>query len=250
MGRPGEDRWAAWVTPVQGRHGTDERLVYDSPMARQRSEVADEAIIASTLAVIADRGIEGFSVEEVASRASVGKATIYRRYADRNELINSAIETLNDDLPAINKQAHTEDVLVDMLEWVRTSRTSGSELLPRIFAQAKSNPHLFQLCHERVILPRMQRVQEVLRLGVERGEFDESLDVEIASSMLVSPVLMFKIINDRSARSRRDFVRRLVNQALRGMSRLPTPGEDGELEKAVKPSRKTTRRLRRVLTND
>ena len=41
-------------------------------------------------------------MEEVASRASVGKATIYRRYADRNELINSALETLNDDLPAID----------------------------------------------------------------------------------------------------------------------------------------------------
>ncbi len=206
--------------------------------------------MSSTLAVIADRGIEGFSVEEVASRASVGKATIYRRYADRNELINSAIETLNDDLPAINKQASTETVLVDMLEWVRTSRTSGSELLPRIFAQAKSNPELFRLCHERVILPRMQRVQEVLRLGVERGEFDQNLDVEIAGSMLVSPVLMFKIINDQNARSRRDFVRRLVDQALRGMaSRAPTSaGCDGESQ--IKPSRKTTRRLRRVLTND
>ncbi len=219
-------------------------------MARQRSEVADEAIVTSALAVIADRGIEAFSVEEVASRAGVGRATIYRRYADRNDLINSAIETLNDDLPAINKQAHTEDVLVEMLEWMRTSQSSGSELLPRIFAQAKSNPVLFQLCHERLILPRMMRVQEVLRLGVERGEFDDSLDVEIASSMLVSPVLLNKIINEQSARGRRDFVRRLVNQALRGMSRLPTLSDDGEIEVATKPSRKTTRRLRRVLTND
>ncbi len=226
------------------------RLVYCSRMARQRSEEVDEAIVSSTLAVIADRGIEGFSVEEVASRASVGKATIYRRYADRNELINSALETLNDDLPAIDRQASTATVLIDMLEWVRTSRTSGAELLPRIFAQAKSNPQLFQLCHERVILPRWQRVQEALRLGIERGELAEDLDVEITASMLVSPVLMYNIINSGGRRSgRKDFVSRLVTQALKGLAPA-AEGPDGQADRGAKPSRRTTRRLRRALTTD
>ncbi len=218
-------------------------------MARQRSEEVDAAIVSSTLAVIADRGIEGFSVEEVASRASVGKATIYRRYADRNELINSALETLNDDLPAIDKQASTATVLIDMLEWVRTSRTSGAELLPRIFAQAKSNPQLFQLCHERVILPRWQRVQEALKLGIDRGELADDLDIEITASMLVSPVLMYNIINSGGGRGRKDFVARLVKQALHG----PAPNAEsaeGQIERTPKASRRTTRRLRRALTTD
>lgn len=224
--------------------------LYCFRMARQRSEEVDAAIVSSTLAVIADRGIEGFSVEEVASRASVGKATIYRRYSDRNELINSALETLNDDLPAIDRQANTATVLIDMLEWVRTSRTSGSELLPRIFAQAKSNPQLYQLCHERVILPRWQRVQEALRLGIERGELAADLDVEITASMLVSPVLMYNIINSGGRRSgRKDFVARLVKQALQGLA--PTAeSADGQAERTAKSSRRTTRRLRRALTND
>ncbi len=232
------------VTPFRGSS-----RIYCFPMARQRSEEVDEAIISSTLAVIADRGIEGFSVEEVASRASVAKATIYRRYADRNELINSALETLNDDLPAIDKQASTATVLVDMLEWVRTSRTSGAELLPRIFAQAKSNPQLFQLCHDRVILPRWQRVQEALRLGIERGELSADVDVEITASMLVSPVLMYNIINDGDGKSgRKDFVSRLVAQALAGLA--PFEGAEGQIERGTKASRRTTRRLRRALTTD
>ena len=223
--------------------------VYCFYVARQRSEEVDEAIVSSTLAVIADRGIEGFSVEEVASRASVGKATIYRRYADRNELINSALETLNDDLPAIDRQASTATVLVDMLEWVRTSRTSGAELLPRIFAQAKSNPQPFQLCHERVIVPRWERVQEALRLGIERGELAEDVDVEITASMLVSPVLMYNIINSGGRKNgRKDFVSRLVAQALAGLA--PVETVEGHTDRAGRPSRRTTRRLRRALTTD
>lgn len=215
-------------------------------MSRQRSEEVDEAIVVSTLAVIADRGIEGFSVEEVASRASVGKATIYRRYADRNELINAALATLNDDLPEINQQSGTTEVLIDMLEWVRTSRTSGAEILPRIFAQAKSNPALFSICHERVIHPRLQRVTEALKLGIERGEIAADIDIEVTASMLVSPVLMFNLVNEQRGKTKKDFAARLVTQALRGIA-SETAAEPKDRPRV---SRKTTRRLRRVLTND
>ena len=215
-------------------------------MSRQRSEEVDEAIVASSLAVIADRGIEGFSVEEVASRASVGKATIYRRYADRSELINAALSTLNDDLPAINQQSGTAEVLIDMLEWVRTSKTSGAEIIPKIFAQARTNPELFSLCHERVIHPRWQRVTEALKLGIERGELSADIDIEVTASMLVSPVLMFNLINEPRSKTKKDFAARLVTQALTGIA-----GEVAdEPKERPRVTRKATRRLRRVLTTD
>lgn len=216
-------------------------------VARQRSQVVDEAIVASTLAVIADRGVEGFSVEEVASRASVGKATIYRRYSDRNALINAALETLNDDLPEIDEELCAEDVLVDMLEWVRTSTSSGSELLPRIFAQARSNPELFRLCHERVIAPRLQRMEEVLRRGVDRGELSDSVDFEVTASMLVAPVLMFGMLNGTGRGSgHRDFVARLVEQSLQGMR--PANSEDEGVSRRV--PRRASRRLRKALVKE
>lgn len=217
-------------------------------MARQRSEEVDAAIVSSTLAVIVDRGVEGFSVEEVASRASVGKATIYRRYSDRNELINSALETLNDDLPAIDERQSCETTLVDMLEWVRTSKSSGAELVPRLFAQARSNPELFALCHQRVIVPRMARVEEAIRLGVERGELSPEVDVEMTASMLVSPVIMHTLLNGSGRGSgRRVFVSRLVEQALRGM-RAERDEPDGD--SGNKKPRRATRRLRRALAGD
>lgn len=224
-------------------------------MARQRSEKVDEAIVSSTLAVIADHGVEGFSVEEVAARASVGKATIYRRYADRNELISSALETLNDDLPEINKKASAVASLIDMLEWVRTSRTSGADLLPRVFAQARSNPALYEICHSRVISPRWDRIHEVLSLGIKKGELREDLDVDIATTMLVSPVLMFNMLalNQEQANPK-DFVSRLVRNALGGIGpqqpAIPAQAQPSEAISGGETKPRRRRGLRKVLASD
>ena len=218
-------------------------------MARTRSQDVDGAIVATTLAVIADRGIEGFSVEEVASRASVGRATIYRRYADRQDLINSALETLNDDLPAIDPTASAVRSLIDMLEWVRTSKTSGAELLPRIYAQARTNPEMFDLCHARVIHPRWLRVQQVVLMGIERGELRADLDVEIACSILISPVLMFNMLQGRTdLASRKDFVPRLVAQALGGIGPDTLANETKASKKPLLP--RPGRRLRKALSTE
>jgi len=223
---------------------------YGLGMARGRSEEVDEAIVSSALAVIGDCGIEGFSVEEVASRAAVGKATIYRRYADRQQLISSALETLNDDLPAINRKSSAVDALIEMLEWVRTSRTSGAEILPRIFAQAKSNPELFQMCHARIIHPRWQRVEQALEMGIERGELRADLDIDIVCSMLVAPVITYGMlhVDSEDQPGRRDYVKRLVNHALTGIAVTPESPDSGTRRRAR--SARSGRRLRKALATD
>src|ERR1700744_1897023 len=50
---------------------------------RRRGEQSDRAIMAAALELLAERGIDGMSIEEVASRAGGGKATIYRRWPSK-----------------------------------------------------------------------------------------------------------------------------------------------------------------------
>ncbi|MEI8082868.1 MAG: TetR/AcrR family transcriptional regulator [Actinomycetes bacterium] len=213
-------------------------------MARARSRRVDEAIVSSALAIIAERGVEGFSVEEVASRAAVAKATIYRRYSDRQDLISSALATLSDHPPAINRKHSTTTALIETLEWVRTSRTTGGDLLPQILTRTNANAELFGLCHERVLHPRWQRVHDLLTRGVERGELRSDVDVDVACSMLVSPVLMFNMMaRHQDQAPTKDFVARLVRQVLAGIAvvvpasvdEVPVPKE--KKSKSIRPRR-------------
>ncbi len=57
---------------------------------RPRSADADEAILTATLGVLLEEGFRGLSVEAVRQRAGVGKATIYRRFPDKDALVRAA----------------------------------------------------------------------------------------------------------------------------------------------------------------
>ena len=59
---------------------------------RPRSERAEQAIIDATIEAIGEHGIDGVSCEDVASRAGVGKATLYRRWAGKEDLLIAAFE--------------------------------------------------------------------------------------------------------------------------------------------------------------
>jgi len=215
-------------------------------MARVRSRRVDEAIVSSALAIIAERGVDGFSVEEVASRAAVAKATIYRRYADRQDLISSALQTLSDHPPAVNRKHCTTTALIETLEWVRTSRTTGGDLLPQILTKINTNAELFGMCHEQVLHPRWQRVHELLTRGVERGELRADVDIDVACSMLVSPVLMFNMLaRHQDQAPPQDFVARLVRQVVSGIAVVARePSEDSATSKEKKTKSIRPRRFR------
>src|SRR6202050_426841 len=66
---------------------------------RPRSEQAEQAIIDATLDLFAEQGFEGVCVEAVAARAGVGKATIYRRWPNKEELLLAALGALKSPYP-------------------------------------------------------------------------------------------------------------------------------------------------------
>src|SRR5579863_5322517 len=66
---------------------------------RPRSERAERAIIDAALSVFAESGPEGLCIEQVAARAGVGKATIYRRWPGKEDLLLDAIATVKSPLP-------------------------------------------------------------------------------------------------------------------------------------------------------
>ena len=70
---------------------TNTESIVPTRPGRPRDPSRDEAIFAATLALFAEHGYAGVSIEGVAARAGVGKATIYRRYASKAQLVVDAV---------------------------------------------------------------------------------------------------------------------------------------------------------------
>src|SRR5258707_9557057 len=78
---------------------------------RPRSEQAEQAIIDATLDLFAEQGFEGVCVEAVAARAGVGKATIYRRWPNKEELLLAALGSMKSPIPELSGISVRDDLL-------------------------------------------------------------------------------------------------------------------------------------------
>jgi AcrR family transcriptional regulator len=184
---------------------------------RPRSERADRAIIDAALSLFAEFGPEGLCIEQVAAKAGVGKATIYRRWPGKEDLLLDAIAAFQAPLPEPAGQSVRED-LVTLLGAV--SEAYADPRRAREFAlllgEGAKYPRLMARYVETVLEPRREVIRSVLRRGVATGELRASVDIEAALFMLTGAVL---------ARGKHEpgsmppgYVQRVVDELLLGLT--------------------------------
>ena len=163
---------------------------------RPRSCVADSAIDAAALELFADEGFERFSIEAVAARAGVSKATIYRRFANRVDLLAHAMQRLNAKEPHPLVDGDFWENLTLNLEQIRESSPDSlkSRIMIRVLSDGARHPHLQDMVTERVIRPRQVALRAILQMGVARGELRPDLDFDATIAVLVGPMVWLKML--------------------------------------------------------
>jgi AcrR family transcriptional regulator len=188
-------------------------------IGRPRSAEADRAIIQATLELIAEEGLAPVTVEAVAARAGVGKTTVYRRWAGKDELVVDALASLNDDLEPIGAGPASERLirLLDQLR-LRAQGTVGGRIFPAMAACSGTHPQLWALFHERVLEPRRELLRSLLREGVRTGELRADLDIELAVNLLVGGMVYALNLRPPGEVVDDGYAARLVALALAGLS--------------------------------
>jgi AcrR family transcriptional regulator len=184
---------------------------------RPRSERAEQAILDATLEAIGECGVDGVRCEDVAARAGVGKATLYRRWPGKEDLLIAAFASLKSPLP----QPRGESVRADLIAMLDVmARDADDPRYARQFAllhgEGQRYPRLVARYKEQVVEPRRELIRSVLRRGITTGELRPDADVEIAMLTLTGAV-MARGKHD-AAPAEPDFAARVVDQLLRGIA--------------------------------
>ncbi|GAB1817200.1 TetR/AcrR family transcriptional regulator [Herbidospora sp. RD11066] len=185
---------------------------------RPRSERAEKAIVDATLDMIgAGITVSELSIEAVATRAGVGKTTIYRRWSNKEDLVLDALVTLRLPMP----EPGGVDVRADLIGFLEHMRSESSELRNRCITNIALNeadryPDLYRRFRELVIEPRREAFRQALRRGVAAGELRADLDVEVAMLMLVGAMMSQTKMAGPGYPVPEDLATRLVDEALRG----------------------------------
>lgn len=154
---------------------------------RPRDVRADAAILDAALNLLAEVGPTGLSVEEVAARAGVSKATIYRRWPTKDDLVVASLGALVTGLPDEVPESSVRDGILFLVDawWRSYVQTPNGMVFHRVMAHAKSNPRLFESFYDTVIEPRRELFRVVLRRGIERGEVRPDADLELLITLII-----------------------------------------------------------------
>jgi AcrR family transcriptional regulator len=161
---------------------------------RPRSPEAHAAILRAALELALEGGFRGLSMEAIAARAGVGKATIYRRWKSKEALFVEAVQQLarTPEIPDTGTvRGDLEAVVAATLG--RMAR-EAFRIIPRLLADAADDPRLLAAMQEALLSPWRAALGEILRRGVARGELRADLDVELVTEIVfgttVASVLM------------------------------------------------------------
>jgi AcrR family transcriptional regulator len=187
----------------------------ERPRGRPRSAIADKAIREAAVDLFAERGFEGFSVEDVADRAGVSKATVYRRYPSKVDLVVEAGSCLATDEIAFPDTGNLRDDVRGLARSLVSAfkNTRAGKMMPVMTFERRRYPEL-DAGYRRFLADRKARTREVLRRGIARGELPPDTDVAVMSSMLVGPIFHRLMITQEPMNEA--FVDALVDALLRG----------------------------------
>jgi len=174
---------------------TDTTRSAGRPMGRPRDERADRAILSAALELMAEHGVEGFRTDDVADRAKVGKATIYRRYRSKDELVAAAVEALVSEITVpheglTREEGSTREELLALMRGAVDLYTGelAAGLMPSLVAAMRKSPELARTVREGFVAGRRAELREVLERGVARGDLVSDLDFELALDVLGGPL--------------------------------------------------------------
>jgi AcrR family transcriptional regulator len=159
-----------------------------------RPRRSQDDVVQATLDVIAEQGVMGISVDTVAARSGVSKATIYRHWGSRARLVHAAILSLQPTTVEPDTGCLRDDLIELLTHLVGYFDTpTVSRVFPSFLDAAVRDPELAELRQETLRLGR-DSFERVVRLGIERGEIDADVDVHLVADFARAPVIYRRVV--------------------------------------------------------
>jgi AcrR family transcriptional regulator len=170
---------------AKGRPGTP----VAATRGRPRSPRTDEAILRATTDLLAERQLSEIAIDEIAAKAGVSKASVYRRWPSKGTLAFDAFAaSFLDQQPSPDTGELRKDLLAALRAWSRAVRdpTTG-RTLRGLMAEVQRDPDLAEAWRERFVEPVRTRHRLMAQRAIDRGELSPKASVDVLLDLLYGP---------------------------------------------------------------
>ena len=187
----------------------------DRRLGRPRDARVDAAVMDAARSLLAEKGFAGTTVEAIASRAGVGKATIYRRWPTREALLVAVTAV---DLPPI-EAPDTGDLRADLVHVFtqlsqQISSSGPASYMGDLISESTRNPAM-RADFQRLVTARRALCAEVIDRAKQRGEVRTDVDPDLVLDLIGGVIVYRKLF--REERTEGEVIEAAVQAVLDGI---------------------------------
>jgi AcrR family transcriptional regulator len=176
----------------------------------------DRSLLRAALQLLAEEGYAALTMEAIAARAGVGKATLYRRWKSPQDVVTAAVADMVEEILVPDTGSLEEDLLALMTQAVAAYRGAMGRLLPGLLAAMAAYDGVAHAVRTRFLEGRRAALTAVLERGVARGELPPHIDVPLALDFLGGPLFYRLLVTDGDLDD--DFAAGVVTTLLHGVA--------------------------------
>jgi len=160
-----------------------------------RVERSRQLICDATLDELGEVGYGAMTIESIARRAGVGKATIYRHWNGKLDLVESALERMKPDME-VPAAGTARERIVELLRWLAAylADAERSACLPALVSAAHYDQAV-RAFHHRFSAERRRMLVDLIEGGVRSGELDRRIEPQLAAEALVGPLFYRRLMS-------------------------------------------------------
>ena len=151
-------------------------------LGRKRDHTRDPEILDAALAVLAESGYDAMTMDMVATRAKAGKATLYRRWPSKAELVIEAVACMKQAQSSLSEMPDTGTLRGDLVALIRPHSLEDSErkmqVMGGLVSMLSRDPGLAEAVNEAITEPRARLNRLLMERAIERGEIRADADLD------------------------------------------------------------------------
>ncbi|WP_313152597.1 TetR/AcrR family transcriptional regulator [Lacrimispora sp.] len=189
----------------------------DKKIGRPRSEKTRQAILTASYDLLLLNGFHSITVEGIAERAGVSKATIYKWWPNKAAVVLDGFFAATESMLEVpDTGSAKEDLLVQSSNLAAFLTSSKGKVITELIAEGQSDENVAKEYRNRYFNPRRLISQHILERGMERGELKKDLDIELSIDLIFAPLFYRLLITGEKVDSA--FVEQMISYAFAGLN--------------------------------
>ncbi len=156
---------------------------------RPRDPATEQAILCASYDLLLENGFGAVTVEKIAERAKVSKATIYKWWPNKAAVVMDAfLSAAMSKLPVPDTGSVFDDILLQASNLAKFLSSPEGKVINEFIAEGQFDPKLAEEYRLRYFKPRRLESRRILERGIQRGELKKDLDLELCIDLLYGPL--------------------------------------------------------------